>query len=49
MLRSFDRSRLTDRARIEIMEALEYADLTTDPPIDEVDPERNITIRRALR
>jgi hypothetical protein len=49
VLRVFDRSRMTDRARIEIAEALEYADLVTDPPIRSVDPDGQITIRRASR
>ncbi len=47
LLRIFDRSKLTDRARTEITEALEYADLTTDPPIDDIGPDDRITIRRS--
>jgi hypothetical protein len=38
---------MTDRARIEIAEALEYAELVTDPPVRSVDPDGQITIRRA--
>jgi len=45
VLRAFDRS--TDRTRIEIAEALEYADLVTDPPVRSVEPDGQITIRRA--
>jgi hypothetical protein len=47
VLRAFDRSRLTDRARIEIAEALQYADLVTDPSVSTVGVDGQITIRRS--
>jgi HEAT repeat protein len=47
LLRAFDRSRMTDRARIEIAEALDYADLAPDPSISSVTTEGQITICRS--
>ncbi|MDQ6838047.1 MAG: HEAT repeat domain-containing protein [Actinomycetota bacterium] len=46
LLRAFDRHELTSRACTEIAEALEYADLTTDRSLEEIDVEDLITIRR---
>jgi len=49
LLRSFDRSKLTARARTEIAEALDYAGLDTDPPIVGADPDQELTIKRIER
>lgn len=47
LLRAFDRSNLTARARTEIAEALEYVDLTAEPSMSEVEANDDIVIRRA--
>lgn len=46
LLRAFDRHKLTPRARSEIAESLEYADLTTAPSLAAVGADDQLTIRR---
>jgi hypothetical protein len=47
LLHAFDRHKLTSRARTEIAEALEYADLETEPSLTVVGADDQITISRA--
>jgi hypothetical protein len=47
ILRAFDRHKLTLRARTEIAEALQYADLTAVPPLASVGSDDQLTIQRA--
>jgi hypothetical protein len=47
LLRAFDRAKLTDRARADIADALQYSGLTCQPPVQSVGHDDSITLSRA--
>jgi HEAT repeat protein len=47
LLRAFDRSKLTDRAREDIDDALDYAGLSCNPSIRSVERDDSVTLSRA--
>jgi HEAT repeat protein len=49
LLRAFDRSKLTPRARTEIVEALDYAGLDTEPSLAGAEHGQRITIKRFVQ